>query len=296
MAYDSSMAGDAKVEHTTSWLTINPVKGCSLGCAYCFRARWHPDAKPSVQYDVSEAIDELVRHPHFIPHETPVSINVSSTDAMLPSVRPITRRAIELLDQRGLRNPLGLTTKLRIPDQFLEFLTQLNFLRPIVFVSLAMLPKKIEPPPCRPRIENLKRLNEARVPSVLYYRPIIEGLNDSPQTIEQLLRIGDRHCEAICIGGLRVSPEIEAAMRETGLDLPAPKTRGFHEKLLPESIERTINSVHRDLGLKVPVYRHTSCAVSKVIAHPNYNALYEDAANNCASTCPAAQEAICHGR
>ncbi|HET8863023.1 MAG TPA: hypothetical protein VFM94_07220 [Solirubrobacterales bacterium] len=293
--YDSSMVAGAVVEHTTSWLTINPVKGCNLGCAYCFRARWHPEAKPSLQHDVTDAVEELLRHPEFVRDRTPVSINVSSTDAMLPTVRATTLRAVELLDDQGLRNPVGITTKLRIHDEALEFLGQLRNVQPIVFVSLALLPRRIEPVPVTPRVENLRRLAAAGIPCVLYLRPIVTGWNDSRLVIERLLRLGERYCEAVCVGGLRLSPEIERELASTDVEMPSGASGGFHEKAIPAHVEEMIDELREQEDLTVPIYKHTSCAVSKIMGWPNYNALFEAPSENCVTSCPKGQEERCRG-
>jgi DNA repair photolyase len=293
--YDSLMAAGAVVEHTTSWLTINPMKGCQLGCAYCFRARWHPDNRPSRQFDVADGVLQLLEHPDFVVDRTPVSVNVSSTDSMLPTVRASTLEAVQLLDAEGLRNPVGIITKLRIPDYALKVLAELKYVRPVVFVSLAYLPREIEPVPTRPRVENLRRLMEARISNVLYLRPIVEGWNDSRESIGELLRIGDRYSDAVCIGGLRLSPEIARELAAAGMEVPVPDVEDeFHEKAVPPRVEAMIEELREQHGLEVPIYKHTSCAVSKIMEWPNYNALFERAAENCVASCPSTQVRRCH--
>jgi DNA repair photolyase len=247
-----------------------------------------------VQYDVSDAIEELVNHPLFVPHQTPVSINVSSTDALLPQVQHSTFKAIELLESKRLCNPFGVTTKLSIPVDRINFLKSLKHVRPIIFVSLALLPRNIEPVPVQPRIENLKKLKVAGIPSVLYFRPIVPGWNDSSETIQELLSLGETYCAAICIGGLRVSPEIESALTEAGVPIPSNTPSGFHSKSIEHTIETRIFEIYDRLGLRVPLFKHTSCAVSEIMKWPNYNTLYLDAERNCTKTCPQSQQHRCN--
>ena len=290
------MASGERVEHTTSWLTLNPFKGCSLGCTYCFRVRWGASDVPTAQYDVAQGVEELVNHPLFIAHQTPVSINVSSTDALLPQVQHSTFRTIELLEFKKLRNPFGITTKLAISKEQINFLSGLKYVRPIIFVSLALLPKHIEPVPVQPRIDNLKKLKDAKIPCVLYFRPIATGWNDSPETIQWILNLAETYCTAICIGGLRVSPEIESALAAAGISPPESASSEFHSKSIPDDIEARIFNVYEKLKLQVPLFKHTSCAVSEIMKWRNYNTLYLDPARNCTKTCPKAQQARCnHG-
>src|SRR5260221_3416071 len=133
---DSSMFIGQIVEHTTSWLTINPYKGCSLKCAYCFRVKWGASsAKPILEVPVRDAVEQLISHNDFIPHVTPVSINISSTDALLPNVKASTFEAIKIFESKKLSNPFGITTKLPFQKVDIDFLESLKFVRPIVFVS-----------------------------------------------------------------------------------------------------------------------------------------------------------------
>lgn len=290
---DSSMYMGSIVEHTNSWLTINPYKGCSLKCAYCFRAKWGASDTPLLETDVETAVEQLVAHPDFLPHITPVSINISSTDALLPVAQGSTFRAIQLLESKRLRNPFGLTTKLSLAQSRLEFLESLQFVRPIVFVSLAMIPRNIEPIPVKPRIRTLQSLSKSKIPCVHYFRPIVEGWNDSEATIRAVLDIGNDYADAICIGSLRLSPEIRHELQRINVHLPGD-TNHFHKKTLGGGIEERILEAYSQIGATVPMFKHTSCAVSYLMDISNYNQLYRSPARNCLPSCPAHQQRLCN--
>lgn len=289
---DSSMFLDEMVEHTTSWLTINPFKGCSLGCAYCFRLNWHSSNVPEHQVEVEEAVEALLSHPKFVPNVTPVSINISSTDALLPIVRNSTFGAIKLFESKGLRNPFGITTKLFFkPDEIL-FLESLEFVRPIVFVSLAFIPENIEPTPVKPRIKNLENFSKSKVPCILYLRPIVEGWNDSIDILDKALTLGQRFADAVCIGSLRMSDQIRESLTNSSA-IPGEQYVNFHNKIIETDIETKILSNYKRLKCTIPLFKHTSCAVSYFMKTPNYNNLYLNPSKNCLDTCPSKQQAIC---
>ena len=290
--YDSSMFIGSIVEHTTSWLTVNPYKGCPLRCAYCFRVKWGASNIATPQIDVEKAMDIRLNHPDFIPHITPVSVNVSSTDALLPAVRRSTFEAIEFLEKRELANPFGITTKLEFADSEIAFLESLKHVRPVVFISLAFIPRSIEPISTQPRIRNLQALSETRVPTVHYFRPIVEGWNDSDEIIEKALLIGDRYADAICIGSIRLSTEIRSELSKVGVELEK-YVDNFHEKKFRNAIEERVLRAHSCLRLDVPLFKHTSCAVSYFMNIKNYNRLYKRPEKNCLRTCPLAQQARC---
>lgn len=280
------------VEHLTSWLTINPYKGCPLSCAYCFRARWHPSEKPEESYDVTQAVDSLVKHPDFRPHQTPVSINNSSTDPLLQSVRQSTFKAIEVLETRKLRNPFAIISKLELKYEELEFLKHLQFVRPLVFVSLSLIPRHIEPAPIVPRMRNLRKLSQTNIPTVLYFRPIVEGWNDSKETIKVALSVGEKYCDAICIGSLRISREIRAELQNRGVQIENYKD-DFHSKEFSNNIQDRILEIYDRMNLKTPLFKHSSCAVSYFMRTANYNLLFHNPIKNCLRTCPASQQNLC---
>lgn len=279
------------VEHTTSWLIVNPVKGCSLGCTYCFRAKWHPDEQPLVEYSTDQAFSALVASPEFAPNQTPLSINASSTDAFLPMAAPSTFRFLDLLEEHGFRNPVGLITKIGPRRTLCQRLAAYRHVRPIIFMSVSLLPANIEPAPLPPRIRALASLRALDMPSVLYFRPIIVGLNDSPSHITEALQIAERFCTSVAVGGLRRSPEIDQQMAMGGLTLHGDPE--FLEKRLPGDFLERIHLLRDKLGLSIPIYTHTSCALSNALRIPNYNSLAILKPDSCTPSCPDHQRHLC---
>src|SRR5262249_28839899 len=155
----------------------------------------------------------------------------------------------------GLRNPVGITTKLRLRDTDLAHFRSLRHLRLVVFVSLALLPRRLEPVPVAPRIDNLHRLSAAQIPTVLYLRPIIEGVNDGRDTLKRLLVLADAYCDAVCIGGLRISPEIAANLAAAGEPPQSEPLRAFHDKPVPPRAVEVIEALRVEHRLSVPIYK-----------------------------------------
>lgn len=285
-----SLTATGPIELTTTWLVANLYKGCPLSCAYCFRLRWHPGEVPTPVVDVDDAVEQMLRHPSFVPHETPLTANISSTDAMLPGVRESTVRFAEQLDARGLRNPLGITTKLSVPERFVQRVAALRHLRPIVLISYADVPWHIEPVPVTARLRNFALLARNGIPSIHLYKPIVPGWNDSDASIRKVLLDASRQSTAIVTGGLRTSPEILDSLSRVGA---AVDTDVWHPKHLPGDLEASITRIHAELSIPVPLYRHTSCAVSMILGTPNYNSLFDQPEANCVASCPADQVARC---
>jgi DNA repair photolyase len=280
------------VEHTTSWLTVNPVVGCPLECAYCFRHHWSAPDKVHEVYTPQEVAAALESHREFHPHVTPLAINVSSTDAFLPAVRRSTVDCLMEFERRQWRNIVGLITKCEITDSDASIIANLSFIRPIVFVSLALIPREIEPVPVAPRLRTMQRLRNHNIPVILYYRPIVAGWNDSADTMRRVLGIAAEYANAICYGGLHLSPEIVAQLQARNITFPI-SSGPFHEKEISSDIGARLEALHHELGLELPLYKHTSCAVSYCFSMENYNKLARYPDRNCTASCPTHQQALC---
>lgn len=289
---DSSLHEDQVVEQTTSWLTINPYMGCSMACAYCFRERWGAASTPEKDIDPLKAVQMLEQHRLFEPHKTPISINISSTDALLPDVKPSTYKCVRYLDEEGYRNILGITTKSEIKKKDIKFFKSLNSINIVILISYAEIPFKIEPVEIEHRIENLKKLNHASIPCIHYFRPIVKGWNDSKSKIRKVLRVGEKYASAIAIGGLRTSPKIRKVFERRNISVPDSES-GFNCKEIDKDILCNIRNIYNKQDMNVPIYKHTSCAVSHVFDIPNYNALYKEPKQNCTESCPLQQRNIC---
>lgn len=294
--YSTLDSPGSPVDHTTSWLTVNPHKGCSVGCAYCFREEWHPDSVPRLTIAPDVAVQALVSHPEFVPHLTPLSANISSTDSMLPAVKESTFAVIEKLDAMGYRNPFGITTKLPITKHDIERIRRLSTINVIFFVSLAFIPKRIEPIATSHRIANLRLLAKERMPTVLYARPLVRGWNTSTHTLERLLELGEAYCSAVCVGGLRLTERI--GKRIALVDSSADETDNSHahdirDKVLDPDVWDALLTIHQERAFRVPLYKHTSCAVSLLRSRPNYNRLFDFPEQHCSPTCPAGQQRRC---
>ena len=126
----STRAGQV-VEYRKSGLSLNHVMGCPLDCAYCIRhayGAWDLRAPRAVMSDV-DAVTELLAHPYFRVHRTPVQIFNRATDPFLPRVKDHLFAVLEDLDARGLTNHVLVITRYRVREEDCERLTRLSHLR-----------------------------------------------------------------------------------------------------------------------------------------------------------------------
>ena len=256
------------VEYRKSGLSLNHVQGCALDCAYCIRHTYGlwDQRQPLALMSDDEAVEQLVGHRYFTPHVTPLQLFNRATDPFLPAVREHTFAVLENLDRRGLRNHVLVITRYRVRDEDCERLAGIGNLKlTLLFTYSGIDDRRIEPYPSRVAAESLataSRHRPRRYRTVLYWRPLVPGLNDSAQHFAQaadLSRIGD----ATVFTGLFFRDEIAAYYRASGLPMPYGQTA--RRKVMPETLEqRVLEAFHRLGG--GPLFRKTSCAVSYAMA------------------------------
>jgi len=172
--------------------SLNPYRGCEHGCVYCYARPFHEYLGFSAGLDfetkimVKSDMPELLRKELSSPKWKPKTISISGvTDAYQPIERRlrITRRCLEILAE--VRNPVGIVTKNALVKRDADILSSLASHRAaIVCVSITTLKNELasimEPRASSPRarLEAIRALTAAGVPTGVMVAPLIPGLND----------------------------------------------------------------------------------------------------------------------
>jgi DNA repair photolyase len=172
--------------------SINPYRGCSHGCIYCFARIGHEYLGFSSGLDfetkimVKEKAPELLRETLLSPRYTPVALAMSGvTDCYQPAEKSfrITRRCLELLAEFG--NPVSVITKNHLVTRDIDLLAQLAAKKAaLVILSIttldADLARKMEPRTSAPsrRLDAIRQLSAAGIPVGVMVAPVIPGLTD----------------------------------------------------------------------------------------------------------------------
>jgi len=183
--------------------TVNPYRGCAMGCRYCYATYTHefmgiatPEEFHSTVYvkqghEARTAADlaRLVRKRERIALGT-------ATDPYQPgeAEAKVTRGFLQAVAQhRGAR--LGITTKGALVLRDLDLLRRINERSELsVHVSLnsphADLLRRIEPlaPPPEVRVEVMRRLVEAGIEVWLGLAPVLPAITDAERDVDELLR------------------------------------------------------------------------------------------------------------
>ncbi len=179
--------------------SINPYRGCEHGCVYCFARPSHAylglspgldfESKLFVKPEAADLLERELASSNYSPKVIAIGTN---TDPYQPIERryKVMRRILEVLDRAG--HPVGIVTKSALVLRDLDILARMAE-RNLAKVALSVttldpeLARRMEPRAATPmrRLETLRRLAQAGVPTTVMVAPIIPALNDSE--IERIL-------------------------------------------------------------------------------------------------------------
>jgi DNA repair photolyase len=182
--------------------TVNPYRGCAMGCRYCYAAYTHEFLGMQDAGSFHESVwvkrggwDETARRMAAAVRRGERIALGTATDPYQPgeAEERVTRRFLELAVQhRGLR--LSLVTKGAIVLRDLDLLARIHergsLCMSVSLTSLdAALLRRLEPwaPPPLVRLEVLRRLAAAGLDAGLALTPVLPGLTDSEGSIAAVL-------------------------------------------------------------------------------------------------------------
>ncbi len=179
--------------------SINPYRGCEHGCVYCFARPTHSfmglspgldfESKLFAKPDAAKLLDKELSKEGYQPRTIAIGTN---TDPYQPIERQwrIMREILEVLDARN--HPVGIVTKSALVTRDIDILARMAE-RGLAKVALSvttldrMLARTMEPRAATPtkRLEAIRQLSEAGIPTSVMVAPIVPGLTD--QEIERIL-------------------------------------------------------------------------------------------------------------
>src|SRR6266702_3734612 len=179
--------------------SINPYRGCEHGCVYCFARPTHAylglspgldfESKLFVKPEAPQLLERELSAPNYQPRTIAIGTN---TDPYQPIDRryKVMRGILEVLERAG--HPVGIVTKSALVLRDVDILSRMAE-RNLVKVALSVttldaeLARTMEPRAATParRLETLRRLSAAGIPTAVMVAPIIPAINDSE--IERIL-------------------------------------------------------------------------------------------------------------
>jgi DNA repair photolyase len=172
--------------------SINPYRGCEHGCIYCFARPTHAylglspgldfESKILIKPDAARLLEAELSKPSYKPQVIAMGTN---TDPYQPLERErrVTRSILEVL--AAFKNPVGIVTKSALVTRDIDILAPMaaEGLAKVA-LSVTTLDRKLarimEPRAATPerRLETLRALSKAGIPTTVMTAPIIPALND----------------------------------------------------------------------------------------------------------------------
>lgn len=277
------------IEYRKSGLSLNHIVGCPLECAYCVRHLFdnYGMKRPHLIIPDDQAVAQLVDHPAFRAHQTPLQIFNRATDPFLPRVKEHLHRCLELLDDLGLRNHMLVITRWHVLEEDVVRLERLKKLKVTLLITWSGISDpRIEPIDSSIAQASLLTLasSASRTRKILYWRPIVLGLNDTDELIAEAHSMS-QFADATVFTGLFHREKIRDYLRS--VNVPDLYKLVPRRKILPREVE---DRILRAFG-NTPIFRKTSCGVAYAHGVHDFNGHF--GIDHICDICPAEQIKTC---
>src|SRR3954471_22353807 len=209
--------------------TINPYRGCSHACVYCFARPTHTyldfdagrdfEREIVVKVNVPEVLRVELRRPSWRGEHIAMGTNtdpyqwVEGRYKLMPGIW-------EAL--RDFRNPCSVLTKSPLLLRDLPLLKEISAVTEIsAHLSIPTIDEKAwrasEPhtPNPRARLEAVAELNRAGIPTGILVAPLMPGINDDPKQVEEIIQTAiDAGATSIGGIGLHLRGEVRGVFME----------------------------------------------------------------------------------
>jgi DNA repair photolyase len=209
--------------------TINPYRGCTHACRYCFARPTHTyldfnagrdfEREIVVKVNVPEVLRTELARPSWKGEHVALGTNtdpyqwVEGRYKLMPGIWEAFR---------DFRNPCSVLTKSPLLLRDLPLMKEVAEVAPIsANLSVPTLDEKAwratEPhtPNPRARLEAVAELNRAGIPTGVLIAPLMPGLNDAPEQVEEILELA-AEAGAVSIGGIAL--HLRGEVREIFFD------------------------------------------------------------------------------
>ena len=233
--------------------TINPYRGCSHACVYCFARPTHTYLDMDAGRDFETKIVVKVNAPDVLRRELAAKRWKGEHIAMGTGTDPYQRAEGRYKLMRGImealmdhRNPFSILTKGTLILRDLDLLLQAAEVAPVsAAFSIGTLDERVwretEPgtPHPKARMEAVRTLTDAGIPTGILMAPILPGISDRPDQLREVVGA------AIDAGATHVSPimlHLRPGVREEFLP--------WLEKEHPDLVERYRQMYRQPYGPK----------------------------------------------
>ncbi|WP_425455415.1 Rv2578c family radical SAM protein [Amycolatopsis palatopharyngis] len=201
--------------------TVNPYRGCSHACTYCFARNTHTyldfdsgrdfDTQVVVKVNAAEVLAAQLRRPSWTREHVAMGTNTDPYQRAEGRYR-LMPGIIRALAHSG--TPFSILTKGTVLGRDLPLLREVNADVPVgLGVSIALLDRdlqrKLEPgtPSPRARLDLVRRIRDAGLPCGVFVAPVLPGLTDSTEALGALFaEIADAGATGVTVLPLHLRP------------------------------------------------------------------------------------------
>ncbi|SDQ13576.1 DNA repair photolyase [Leucobacter chromiiresistens] len=247
-----------------SW-TINPYRGCSHACVYCFARGSHRylefdtgkdfDAQIVVKVNVAEVLGRELARPGWARECVALGTNTdpyqraegryrlmpgiitalarSGTPMSILTKGTLLRRDLPLLAEAGERVPVELAMSIAVGDPELQ--------------------QSIEPgtPTTRARLDTIAAARDAGLAADVFLMPVLPGLTDGPDQLDRLLRdIRDAGARSVVYGALHLRSHVKPWFL-AWLEREHPELLPRYRSLFPGASSRAPQAYRMELAARI---------------------------------------------
>jgi DNA repair photolyase len=194
--------------------TVNPYRGCTHACVYCFARPTHEfldldagrdfEREIVVKVNVPEVLRAELARPSWTREHVALGTNTDPYQWVEGRYR-LMRGIWEAF--RDARNPCSILTKSPLLLRDLDLLLEVAEVADVsACLSVPTLDERAwratEPgtPHPRKRLEAVAELNAAGIPTGILVAPLLPGINDAPEQVEEVIALA-RDAGAVSLGG-----------------------------------------------------------------------------------------------
>ncbi len=202
-------------------MTVHTGIGCPLKCLYCYIGDMgFPWTIKPYPLNPLQLVYALASNPYFIPGDRGTFIALGSvTEPFLEIVKEKTIGYIEAI-AKYLGNPIQFSTKMYLSKEDVIRLKEADQgISPLVTIVTLKHYKRLEPYAPNPlrRMETIENLSKAGLKPILFYRPVIPGIND--REYRELLSLAREYgAKGVVVGGFRVTENILSRLEKAGFN------------------------------------------------------------------------------
>lgn len=274
---------ELSIEYLKSYLSINSYIGCTINCAYCFLAPIKiVPMRPIKVMDEKELVEQTINSRYFKENVTVLSLNNRTDPFITTEVAESTYKILKELNDRGLENIVTVTTKGLITEEMARKLSKLENIKLVIIVTFNGINQKIQP--ISSEVQKNTMINISKYKSIKLLqqcRPIIKGINDNFEILNETVRFASKYCEATIYQGVRVNDVIKERLKEREYDYTGKQDR---HKVKDKEVDDIFKEIGQSFNGEYHIFDHTSCCLSYIFNKKDYNMHYKK--KNCDNSCP----------